>query len=72
MEHALDKKILFDNHAEAYDAWFFNNTNLLTSEVKLAIGASPAMPHASQEVGERVSFASAIVGPKGPDWLRNV
>lgn len=35
MEQALDKKILFDNYAEAYDAWFFNNTNLLTSEIKL-------------------------------------
>ena len=31
----MDKNNLFDKHADKYDAWFFNNTNLLTSEVKL-------------------------------------
>ena len=31
----MDKKRSFDEFAEAYDAWFFDNMNLLNSEVNL-------------------------------------
>ena len=31
----MDKKATFDKYAGEYDAWFFDNTNLLNSEVKL-------------------------------------
>jgi ubiquinone/menaquinone biosynthesis C-methylase UbiE len=31
----MEKEKLFDRYANEYDAWFFNNMNLLTSEVKL-------------------------------------
>jgi SAM-dependent methyltransferase len=31
----MDKKSSFDQYAGAYDAWFFDNMNLLTSEVNL-------------------------------------
>ena len=31
----MNKKSNFDEYAQAYDAWFFDNTNLLTSEVNL-------------------------------------
>jgi SAM-dependent methyltransferase len=31
----MDKRVLFDRYATEYDVWFFNNMNLLTSEVKL-------------------------------------
>ncbi len=31
----MDKKTTFDKYAGAYDAWFFDNMNLLTSEVWL-------------------------------------
>lgn len=31
----MDKKTTFDKYADKYDAWFFDNMNLLSSEVKL-------------------------------------
>jgi SAM-dependent methyltransferase len=31
----MDKKEAFDQYADKYDAWFYDNMNLLTSEVKL-------------------------------------
>ena len=31
----MDKKTTFDKYAGEYDAWFFDNMNLLTSEVRL-------------------------------------
>lgn len=31
----MDKKATFDKYAGEYDAWFFDNMNLLTSEVRL-------------------------------------
>lgn len=31
----MNKKETFDHHANRYDAWFMDNTNLLMSEAKL-------------------------------------
>jgi len=46
-----------------------------TANVLLAIGASPVMAHAQEEVEEMVSFAGALVlniGTLAPDWIESM